>query len=119
MMYKTAKNSTPQQISIKILLLRQETVSCKLFRLMALRHSAFYTPYLLTISAGLLKQQGLDYSYTLATPENTVEDAINDGTVDVSQYPVAASFAGLEKAQSTDLFHIAPINKMDGCFCCA
>lgn len=44
MMYKTAKNSTPQQISIKILLLRQETVSCKLFRLMALRHSAFYTP---------------------------------------------------------------------------
>lgn len=40
--------------------------------IMALRHSAFYTPLLLTIKGGYLLKQGLQPSYTVATPENTI-----------------------------------------------
>ena len=84
--------------------------------LMSFRHSAFYTPYLLTMGAGLLKQHGLQYQYSVATPTNTVEDSINKGLVDVSQYAVAASFDGLLKQQQSDLVHFAQINKKDGFF---
>ncbi len=83
---------------------------------MSLRHSAFYTPYLLTMGAGLLKQQGLKHHYTVATPNNTVENCINNGSADVSQYAVAASFGLLESGTKSNLIHFAQINQKDGFF---
>ena len=39
------------------------------------RFSAFYSPLISTISAGFLKEEGLEASYSVATPERTVRDA--------------------------------------------
>lgn len=85
-------------------------------RMMALRHSAFYAPYLMTMSGGYLKQQGLEYEYTPQTPDNRVVDAFVQGTCDVSQSAVAASFAGLEAGEKSNIVHFAQINRLDGFF---
>jgi len=45
-------------------------------KIMALRHSAFYSPLLMTMAGGFLKQFGLEYEYQLETPANTVADNI-------------------------------------------
>ncbi|MFW2374248.1 MAG: hypothetical protein ACN4GM_14070, partial [Gammaproteobacteria bacterium] len=65
-------------------------------KIMALRHSAFYSPLLMTMAGGFLKQQGLDYEYQLATPDNTVPDNIRSGQCQLAQSAVATSFSELE-----------------------
>lgn len=87
-----------------------------LIRLMALRHSAFYAPYLATMSGGFLAAEGLEYEYTVQTTDNTIADAFANGRCDVSQSAVAVSFAGLEAGQQSDLVHFAQINSRDGFF---
>ncbi len=84
--------------------------------IMALRHSAFYTPLLLTMCGGFLKEQGLEHHYTLATPDNTVADALRQGDAHLSQFAPAASFAELEQGEGGDLVHFAQINARDGFF---
>jgi len=81
---------------------------------MALRHSAFYSPLLMTMAGGFLKQQGLDYEYQLATPDNTVPGNIRSGQCQLAQSAVATSFAELENQQTPDIVHFAQINKRDG-----
>jgi NitT/TauT family transport system substrate-binding protein len=87
--------------------------------IMALRHSAFYAPFLLTMSGGYLKNLGLTYSYTLQTPGNTIIDAIGSGRVHLSQSAVATSFATLEAGGECDIVHFAQINERDGFFIAA
>ena len=82
-------------------------------RIRALRHSAFYTPLLLTITGGFLEEEGLEPVYDIATPDNTVEQGILSGQVQVAQSAVAVSFANPGK---TDLRHFAQINQRDGFF---
>lgn len=84
--------------------------------IMALRHSAFYAPFLLTMSGGYLKEQGLEYSYAVQTPDNLITDAIRDGRVHLSQSAVATSFAALESGEECDIVHFAQINERDGFF---
>ena len=84
--------------------------------IMALRHSAFYAPFLLTMSGGYLKEQGLDYSYAVQTPDNLITDAIRDGRAHLSQSAVATSFDALEAGQQPDIVHFAQINERDGFF---
>lgn len=83
---------------------------------MVLRHSAFYSPLLATIGAGFLKEQGLDHTYAIATPDNTVPDNIAQGSVHVAQSAVSTSFAGLEHGEDSPLVHFAQINERDGFF---
>lgn len=85
-------------------------------RIMALRHSAFYSPLLLTIAAGYLRAEGLEPSYEVATPERTVAGSIADGSCDVAQSAVATSFAALERGEPVDIVHFAQINGRDGFF---
>lgn len=85
-------------------------------RIMALRHSAFYSPLLLTMAGRYLRDEGLDHTYALATPERTVPGSIAAGTCDVAQSAVATSFAALEKGASVDIVHFAQINARDGFF---
>lgn len=87
--------------------------------IMALRHSAFYTPLLMTIAGGYLRDEGLEASYSIATPERTVVDCLNDGTCHVAQSAVATSFAALELGQLNDIVHFAQINERDGFFIAA
>ena len=84
--------------------------------IMALRHSAFYTPLLTTISGGFLKAEGLEADYSLATPQRSVPDALRKGEVHLSQSAVATSFADLEQGKPIDIVHFAQINRLDGFF---
>lgn len=84
--------------------------------IMALRHSAFYSPLLYTIKGGFLKAEGLEAHYQLATPNKTVIDSLKDGTVQLSQFAVAGSFPELEQNQTPEIVHFAQINQRDGFF---
>jgi NitT/TauT family transport system substrate-binding protein len=84
--------------------------------IMSLRHSAFYTPLLITICGGFLKDEGLEAVYSQATPQRTVPDSLRDGSVQVAQAAVATSFADLEQGKPIDIVHFAQINRLDGFF---
>jgi len=84
--------------------------------LMALRHSAFYSPYLMTMAGGHLKKAGLEANYVVQTPGNQAHDRLLDGSCHVSQSAVAASFASLENATPNHIRHFAQINSRDGFF---
>jgi len=84
--------------------------------IMALRHSAFYAPFLVTMSGGYLENLGLTYNYTVQTPDNTITDAIRSGKADLAQSAVATSFATLEAGEECDIVHFAQINERDGFF---
>lgn len=88
-------------------------------KIMALRHSAFYSPLLMTMAGGFLKAEGLDYDYQLSTPDNTVVDNIHRGSCQLAQSAVATSFAELEQGHEIDIVHFAQINSRDGFFIAA
>lgn len=83
---------------------------------MALRHSAFYSPLLMTIAGGYLRDEDLDPQYTVATPDRTVPDSIQNGTCHLAQSAVATSFSGLESGEVSNIVHFAQINSRDGFF---
>ena len=87
--------------------------------IMALRHSAFYSPLLMTMAGGFLKDEGLESSYTVATADNTVVDNINQGSCDLAQSAVAAGFSALQQGNKNDIVHFAQINERDGFFIAA
>ena len=82
----------------------------------ALRHSAFYSPLLLTICGGFLQQEGLTPVYDVATPDKTVEGGLLSGEIHLAQSAVAAGFAGLELGKPSPVRHFAQINERDGFF---
>jgi len=84
--------------------------------LMALRHSAFYSPYLMTMAGGYLSDAGLEANYVVQTPDNLVKDRLLDGSCHVSQSAVAASFSALENNTPDNIRHFAQINSRDGFF---
>ncbi len=83
---------------------------------MALRHSAFYAPLLVTMSGGYLKQQGLEHQYEVATPTRTIPKSIAEGSVQVAQSAVATSWMMREKGEAPPYVHFAQINERDGFF---
>ncbi len=83
---------------------------------MALRHSAFYTPLLMTIAGGFLREEGLEPNYRPATPGDTVPDNLRSGACHLAQSAVATSFSDLEAEKPIDLVHFAQINERDGFF---
>jgi NitT/TauT family transport system substrate-binding protein len=86
-------------------------------RIRALRHSAFYSPLLMTIVGGFLEQEGLRASYDVATPDDTVEQGLESGQVQVAQSAVAVSFIGPDSRRAeSNLRHFAQINQRDGFF---
>jgi len=88
----------------------------KKINLMALRHSAFYSPYLMTMAGGYLSDAGLDASYVVQTPDNLVRDRLLDSSCHVSQSAVAAGFSALENNSPDNIRHFAQINSRDGFF---
>ena len=84
--------------------------------IMSLRHSAFYTPLLICISGGFLKDERLEPHYEVQTPERTVVDLIRQGEIHLAQSAVATSFAALEMGEAIDIVHFAQINERDGFF---
>lgn len=84
--------------------------------IMALRHSAFYTPLLMTMAGGYLQGLGLQPHYRVQTPDSTVVDNILSGHCHLAQSAVATSFAELESRQQPRIVHFAQINERDGFF---
>lgn len=84
--------------------------------IMALRHSAFYSPLLYSISGGFLAAEGLEAHYQVATPDKSVFEGLSDGSVHLSQLAVAGSFPELERGETPDIVHFAQINQRDGFF---
>lgn len=84
--------------------------------IMAMRHSAFYSPLLMTIAGGFLQNEGLEPHYEVATPSNPVTEAIRNGITHLSQAAVATSFETLENGEVCDIVHFAQINERDGFF---
>lgn len=84
--------------------------------IMALRHSAFYTPLLITLAGGYLEAEGLVGNYSQATPRHRLPDALRRGEIHLAQSAVATSFADLEQGHAIDIFHFAQINRLDGFF---
>jgi len=78
-----------------------------------LRHSAFYSPLLMTIVGGFLQEEGLEAYYDVATPDNSVEAGILSGQVQVAQSAVAVSVVGIT---APEIRHFAQINQRDGFF---
>jgi len=82
--------------------------------IMALRHSAFYAPLLMTIKGGFLQQQGLQPTYTVQTPDNLIVDNLRSGSAHLAQSAPAVNFAPLEQGEEPVMVHFASINQRDG-----
>lgn len=87
--------------------------------LMALRHSAFYSPYLMTFVESFLEDEGLLANYKVATPDCGVDESILNGSCHVAQSAVATRLSDLEKGIKSDIVHFAQINERDGFFIAA
>ncbi len=82
--------------------------------IMALRHSAFYAPLLMTVKGGYLQKVGLQPNYSVATPDNPIDRNLRAGNVHCAQSAPAVSFAALEAGDDIDIVHFASINRRDG-----
>lgn len=82
--------------------------------IMALRHSAFYAPLLMTIRGGYLTKLGLEPVYTIATADNPIDKNLSAGSAHLSQSAPAVSFKALEDGAMIDIVHFASINHRDG-----
>ena len=56
---------------------------------MVTRHSAFYTPLLVTIGGGFLAAEGIDATFSIAETPRDVLAGVHGGTVQVAQSAVS------------------------------
>lgn len=85
-------------------------------RLMATRHSVFYTPLLATFAGGFLQEEGLDARYDVVPPGRNVYEFLARGEIDVAQSAVSYSWTTLDKGASLPAVNFAHINVRDGFF---
>ncbi|MEM7744649.1 MAG: ABC transporter substrate-binding protein [Pseudomonadota bacterium] len=78
--------------------------------------SAFYSPLISTMSGGFLKDEGLDYDWSISAPGKSAIDAVVAGDVDVCQTALSQSFTVLGRGEKPKVMHFAQINEMDGFF---
>lgn len=87
--------------------------------IMASRHSPFYSPLIACIAGGFLDAEGLEPSYSVATPDAGVPDGLGDGSIQLGQLAVSASWGLLEHGVQPHFVHFAQINERDGFFLAA
>jgi len=85
-------------------------------RIRVSRHSAFYSPLIAAIAGGFLESEGLEAHYETAVPGRGVPDGLRDGSVDVGQLAVSASWGPMEQGRPNECLHFAQINERDGFF---
>ncbi len=78
--------------------------------------SAFYSPLIATMSCGFLKQEGLDYDWTVSPPGTSAIDAVDNGTAHVVQSAASQGFNALKAGEIPRAVHFAQVNEMDGFF---
>ena len=83
-------------------------------RLIASRHSAFYSPLISMIAGGFLEKEGLSAQYTpAAVGQNSVVE-VAEGRADIGQSAVSGSWGPLDAGQEPPVAHFAQINSRDG-----
>ena len=80
------------------------------------RFSAFYSPLILTMAGGFLRQEGLESQYTVSAHGTSAIASLIDGSVHVVQSAPSQAFTSLEKSVTPPVTHFAQINEMDGFF---
>ena len=83
-------------------------------RIMFSRYSAFYSPLIATRAAGFLSDEGLEATFSIASPTEVPRARLSDGSVHLIQSAPGASFAPLERGETSDIVHFAQINQRDG-----
>ena len=78
--------------------------------------SAFYSPLISTMTGSFLKEEGLDFEFTVSAPGVTAITALDDGSADVVQSTLSQGFNTLNKGDLPKCVHFAQINEMDGFF---
>ena len=78
--------------------------------------SAFYSPLISIMTGGFLKEEGLDFEFTVSAPGVTAITALDDGSADVVQSTLSQGFNTLNKGDLPKCLHFAQINEMDGFF---
>src|SRR4051812_38586145 len=85
-------------------------------RIMVYRHSVFYSPLIATISAGFLKDEGLDAAYFQKPPQRNQYEMFRQGEIHIMQAAVSTSWDPLSKGIRDIPVHFAQINHRDGFF---
>jgi NitT/TauT family transport system substrate-binding protein len=83
-------------------------------RVMASRHSAFYSPLLSCIH--ILRREGHDVPYSVLATGQRSYSLIRDGEIDVMQSAVSSNWNALERGVEPLPVHFAQINQRDGFF---
>jgi NitT/TauT family transport system substrate-binding protein len=83
-------------------------------RVMASRHSAFYSPLLSCIH--ILRSEGHDVPYSVLGPGQRSYALIRDGEIDIMQSAVSSNWNGREMGVEPLPVHFAQINQRDGFF---
>ncbi len=78
--------------------------------------SAFYSPLILSMAGGFLKQEGLEFEWSVAPPGTPATDAIGDGSADLVQSAPSQAFNAIARGETDYPRHFAQINEMDGFF---
>lgn len=84
------------------------------FRMMASRHSAFYTPLLVSIA--FLREDGHEVSYSVLGRGQRGYALLRDGEVDILQSAVSSNWPLREQGIEPLPVHFAQINQRDGFF---
>ena len=85
-------------------------------RIMAYRHSVFYSPLIAVIAGGFLQDEGLRATYFLKPPHRNQYEMFRGGEVDIMQAAVSTSWDPLSKGIRDIPLHFAQINQRDGFF---
>lgn len=78
--------------------------------------SAFYSPLIVTMAGGFLKEEGLEHEWSVSPPGVPAVESIAGGSVDVVQSAPSQAFNALSRSDSSYPVHFAQINEMDGFF---
>lgn len=84
------------------------------YRLMASRHSAFYTPFLTCVT--FLRDEGHEATYSVLGPRQRGYAVLRDGEVDIMQSAVSSNWVLREQGIEPLPVHFAQINQRDGFF---
>jgi len=78
--------------------------------------SAFYSPLIVTMAGGFLKEEGLEYDWSVSPPGKPATDSVVDGSADVVQSALVQAFGAIAKGETDYPRHFAQVNEMDGFF---
>ena len=85
-------------------------------RIQFTRFSAFYSPLILTMAGGYLRDEGLAPEHSISPPGTSAIAALLDGSAHVVQSAPSQGISALERGETPEAAHFAQINEMDGFF---